>query len=74
MDYRAVSFRKSVADAVKRVDLVEIIVNGFEFFAQAFDVTVDGSIIDIDLIVIGGVHEGVAALNHAGTLGKRLKD
>ena len=35
---------------------------------------VDGAVVDIDLIVIGRVHQGVAALDDAGTLRQRLQD
>ena len=35
---------------------------------------VDGAVIDIDLLVIGGVHQCVAALDHAGALRQRMQD
>ena len=37
-----------------------------ELLAQPLDVAVDGAVVDIDLVVIGGVHQRVAALHHAG--------
>ena len=60
------SFLEAVADAVQRFDHVEFGVAGFELFAQPLDVAVDGAIIHIDLIVIGRIHQGVAAFHHAG--------
>src|SRR5262245_43331011 len=68
------SFLKTIADAIKRFDHLEIVVNDLEFLAQTLDVAVDGAIIDIDLIVVGGVHQRVAALDHAGTSCERLQD
>jgi len=37
-------------------------------------VTVDCTIIYINLIIVGGIHQGVAAFDHAGTRGERLQD
>src|SRR5258708_2460459 len=51
---------------IERFDHVEVVVRCFEFLPQAFDMTVDRAVIDIDLIVVGGVHEGIAALDHPG--------
>jgi hypothetical protein len=41
--------------------------------AQPLDVAVDGAVIDIDLIVIGHVHQLIAAFHEAGTLRERLQ-
>ena len=35
---------------------------------------VDGAVVDIDLVVIGRVHQRVAAFHHAGAGGERLQD
>src|SRR4029079_13571886 len=65
---------EAVTDPVERLDHVEIIVDGFELLAQPLDVAVDGAVVDIDLIVVGGIHQGVAAFHHAGAGGQRLQD
>src|SRR6185437_11074123 len=64
----------AVADAVERFDSVEIVVDDFEFLTQALDVAVDRAVIDIDLIVVGRVHQVVATFHKAGTLCEALKD
>src|SRR5262245_33082678 len=69
-----ISFLETIADAIQRFDHLEIVVNDLEFLAQALDVAVDGAVIHVDLVVIGRVHQRVAALNHAGPGGERLKD
>ena len=43
-----------------------------EFLAHALDVTVDCTIIDINLIIVSGIHQGVAAFDHSGAHGERL--
>src|SRR6516164_8856442 len=50
------SLLKAISDTVQRFDHVELAVAGFELFAQSLDVTVDGAVIDINLIVIGRIH------------------
>jgi hypothetical protein len=37
------------------------------------DVAVDRAIVDVDLVVVGDIHQGVAAFHHAGTGGDRLQ-
>jgi hypothetical protein len=44
------------------------------FLRSRFDVAVDRAVVHVHLIVIGRIHEGVAALHHAGTLRQRLQD
>ena len=70
----AQSFLEAVADAVERFDHVEVVVDGLEFLAQPLDVAVDGAVVDIDLVVVGGIHQRVAAFHHAGAGGQRLQD
>ena len=69
-----VSFLEAIADAVERFDHLEVVVHQLELLAQPLDVAVDGAVVHIDLVVIGGVHQGVAALDHAGPGRQRLKD
>src|SRR5437764_6226424 len=57
-------FLETIADPVKSFDHVEVIVGRFEFLAQPFDVAIDGAVVDIDLIVIGGIHEGITAFHN----------
>src|SRR5215472_12171578 len=64
----------TVSDAIQRLDLLEIVVHDLELLAQPLDVAVDGAIIDIDVLAIGGVHQLVAALDMAGTRRERLQD
>src|SRR6202051_3411251 len=59
-------FLETIADAVQRLDHIEIVVAGLELLAQPLDVAVDGSVVDIDLVVIGRIHQRVAAFDHAG--------
>src|SRR5579859_1769010 len=66
-------FAVSVSDAIERLDCVELWINVAELLAHAFDVAVDGAIIDIDLIVVSRVHQVVATLHKSGPLSQRLK-
>src|SRR5580704_7802806 len=68
------SFFKSIADAIQRLDHVKIVVAGFELLTQALDMAVDGPVVDIDLIVVGSIHQSVAALHHTRPAGERLED
>src|SRR6185312_14223937 len=70
----ASSFLEAVADAVQRLDHLEVVVDRLELLAQPLDVAVDGAVVDIDLVVIGGVHQRVAALDHAGARRQRLEN
>ncbi|SPU62348.1 Uncharacterised protein [Brucella melitensis] len=63
-------FPETITDAVERFDHLEAVVNRLELLAQTLDVAVDGAIIHIDLFIIGRIHQGVTAFDHAGALGK----
>src|ERR1700719_1187049 len=67
-------FLETIAYAVQRLDHIEIVVAGLELLAQPLDVAVDGPVVDIDLIVIGRIHQSVAAFHHAGPAGQRLQN
>src|SRR6202163_1389760 len=67
-------FLEAIAHSVQGLYHFEIVVHDLEFLAQPLDVAVDGAIVDIDLVVIGRVHQGVAAFHDAGARGQRLQD
>ncbi len=67
-------FLEAVAHPVQGFDHLEIVVHHLELLAQPLDVAVDGAIVDINLIVIGRVHQRVAALHHARARRQRLQD
>jgi len=50
------SLLKPVADTIERFYHVKLVVLFPELLAQALDVAVDGAVVDVDLIVIGGIH------------------
>ena len=64
---------KFVTDTVEGVDLCEVWIDGFEFFPDALDVAVDGSVVDIGLVVISCIHQLVAAFHMAGPECQRLE-
>src|SRR5262249_20662395 len=68
------SFLKTITDAIKRLNHLKIVVNHLEFLAQPLDVAVDRAVVDINLVIICGVHQRVAALDHARTSRERLQD
>src|ERR1700730_12891016 len=67
-------FLKAIADPVQGLNHIEFAVGRLEPLAQTFDVAVDGAVVDIDLIVVGHVHQGVPAPDHAWTADQRLQD
>src|ERR1700761_2583012 len=69
----ASGFTVAIADAIKGLDRVELRVHLAELPAHAFDVAVDGAVVDIDLIVVGGVHQVVAAFDEARALRQGLQ-
>src|ERR1700753_2345688 len=58
-------FLEAVPNPVKSFDHLEIVIGHFEFFAQPLDVAVDRAVVDVDLIVVGGIHQGIAAFHIA---------
>ena len=54
---------ESIADPVEGVDLCEGRIDDAEFFPDALDVAVDGSVVDIGLVVISSIHQLVAAFH-----------
>src|SRR5688572_21018225 len=59
------TFLVAIADAIERLDGIEVVVDHLEFLAQPLDVAVYGAVVHVDLIVICGVHQIVAALDEA---------
>src|SRR5262245_43890647 len=50
----------SVSDAIKRFDLLELAVDLAELATHPLDVAVDGAVVDVDRLAVGGVHQLVA--------------
>src|SRR3954464_11900269 len=67
-------FSKAVSDPVKRLDPLEGEIGGAELASQPLDVAVDRAVVDIDVFLIGDVHQLVPRLHHAGPLGQRFED
>ena len=65
---------EAVADAVERLDHVEVLVGLLELLAQPLDVAVDGAIVDVNLVVVGRIHQRIGGLHHAGSRGQSLQD
>src|SRR3569623_2129576 len=65
---------KSVPHAVKRLARLELALDLPELASQPLDMAVDGAIVDIDIFLIGDVHQLVARLHHPWALGERLQD
>src|SRR5437868_10919565 len=63
-----------VSDAIERVDRVEGGIDGAELAPDALDVTVDGAVVDIDIIAIGDVEQLVARFYDPWPLGQRFED
>ena len=67
-------FLKPVTHPIKRFDHVEGVVDPSEFLAQALNVAVDCTIIEINLVIVGGIHQSVAALDYTGARGERVQE
>src|SRR3954466_13500401 len=65
---------KAVSDPVKRLDPLERGVDSAELAPQPLDVAVDRSVVDIDVFLIGDVHQLVPRLHDAGALGQGFQD
>src|SRR5215510_12010040 len=65
---------EAIADAVERFDYVETFIGLLEFLTQPLDVAVDGAVVDIHLVVVGGIHERIARLDHARSGGEGLQN
>jgi hypothetical protein len=50
------------------------VIDSAELFPQALDVAVDGAIIHIDIVAVGGIHQLVAGFDEAGARGQRFED
>src|SRR6185369_2434605 len=66
-------FAVTVSDAIEGFDRVEFRVHIAELLAHTLDVAVDRPIVDIDLIVVGGVHQVVAAFHESRPLRQGLQ-
>ncbi len=67
-------FAESVADSIKRLDHLEVVVDDLELLAQPLDVAVDGAVVDIDLLIISRIHQRITAFHHARPLCQRMQD
>src|SRR3546814_19791927 len=65
---------ESVTGAIQRFDSVELGIELTEFTANPLDVAVDRAVVDIDVVVIGRIHQLVARFHDAGPLRQRLQD
>src|ERR1700733_12314226 len=60
------AFLVAIPDTVQSLYMGEIVVDNLEFLAQPLDVAIDGAVIDIDVLAIGGIHQLVPVLDMAG--------
>src|ERR1700754_3797030 len=66
-------FAGAVADAIQGFDRVDLRIDLPELLTHALDVAVDGPVVDVDLILVGRVHQVVAAFHEARALGQGLQ-
>jgi hypothetical protein len=64
-DNRESDFSKAIPDAIEGIDHVEAAVDYPEFAAHSLDVAINGPIVDVDIIAIGGIHQCVATFDHS---------
>ena len=57
-------FFETIANAVKRLDHIEVNVARPELLAQSLDVAVDRPVVHIALFAIGYIHQGFCRINH----------
>src|SRR5471032_1479165 len=72
-DPRGSGVAVSVSDAIERFDLLEFAVDLTELAAHALDVAVDGAVVDVDRLAVGGIHQLVAVLDVPRPLSERLQ-
>src|SRR5438552_5046617 len=65
---------ETVSDAIERIDRVKGGIDGTELAPDALNVTVDGAIVDIDIVAIGYVEQLVTGFYNAGPLRERFED
>src|SRR5215472_16699374 len=58
---------ETIADPIEGLDHFEFGLDHFELLAKPLDVAVDSAVVNVDLIVVGRVHQGVSAFDHART-------
>src|SRR3546814_10462337 len=73
-DRSSLFLRETVADAIEGFYRLETGVHHPKLLAQPLDVAVDRPIVNIHVILIGGIHQLVTGFHEAGPLGERLKD
>src|SRR5688572_5405197 len=71
---RSLFVREAITGAIERFDSIELRIDLPEFAPDALDVAVYGAIVDIDVVLISGIHQLVARLHDAGALRQRLED
>src|SRR5690606_4645291 len=64
---------KTVSGTIKGRDRIEIGVDLAKFAAQTLDMAVDGAIVDIDIVLIGRIHQLVATAYDSRAAGKRFE-
>src|SRR4029077_17591392 len=64
----------SIADAIKGFDLAEFGVDRLELLAQALDVAVDRTIVDVDMLAVSRIHQLVAVFDVARPLRQGFED
>jgi hypothetical protein len=67
-------FLDTIAHTIQRLDHIEVDVASLEFLAQPLDVAIDGSVVDIHLVVVSSIHQGVAAFHDPRSTRQRLQD
>src|SRR5687767_12244603 len=55
-----------IPDAVESFDMIEVVVDGFEFFPDPLDVGVDGSVIYVDILTVSHINQLIPVLNMSG--------
>src|SRR5256885_6923528 len=65
---------EAVSDAIEGIDRVEAPVDSAKLAPDALDVTVDGAVVDINIIAIGDVEQLVARFYDAWPLSQRFED